>query len=94
MFENLELQLKNWNRRTSDRQKLQQLYTVLLVVVVIITGVVTLFSGNPSKPLQIIAAVLAVTFATNMVAWGLLNTLVVDKIKTASQRSRQTTDRS
>ena len=93
MFENFELQLKNWNRRTSDRQKLQQVYAVLLVIVVFLAGLVTLFSGDPSNSLQAIAAVLAITFVTNLVAWGLLNSLILDKIKSASPRPRQTTDR-
>lgn len=94
MFESLRNAAIQWNQRTTDRQKLQHLYIVLVVVIVFAAGLISLISGSRFDLLMTIALVLITTFAVNFVAWSLLKTAVLDKLpRTTARPARRTSKR-
>lgn len=80
MFENVRTAVTQWNQRTSDRQKLQHSYVVLLLAVIFLAGIVSLFSGERSRQLMYVAFALITTLAVNFLVWALLKTTVLDKL--------------
>jgi hypothetical protein len=92
MFEHATNFLHDWYRNTSDRQKLQHFYVLLLCLSVIVAGIAALFKNNPSSLLVTFAAVIAVSFLTNLLAWSVLSTLILEKLRN-QQRTNRTTQR-
>jgi len=80
MFENVRTAVTQWNQRTSDRQKLQHSYVVLLLAVIFLAGIVSLFSGERSRQLMYIAFALITTLVVNFLVWSLLKTTILDKL--------------
>lgn len=87
MFETVRTALIDWSRRTSDRQKLQHTYIVLLMVIVFLAGLVALFNGTRSRQLMYVAIALLTTLATNFVVWSLLKTSLLEKLSTRPANS-------
>lgn len=88
MFNTVQKALTQWNAATSDRVKLQHVYTLLLVAVVFLSGLVALFNGERSRQLMYAALVLIIALATNFVVWSLLKTNVLDKLPRDRTRKR------
>ena len=86
MFESLENALISWNRRTSDRQKLQHTYMALLVVVVVLAGIFSLFSSTRSTLLLYIAIVLLTGLLANFLIWSLLKSSLLDRLPRQPRR--------
>ena len=86
MFESLENALISWNRRTSDRQKLQHTYVALLVVVVVLAGIFSLFSSTRSTLLLYIAIVLLTGLLANFLIWSLLKSSLLDRLPRQPRR--------
>lgn len=80
MFETLRTAAAQWNQRTSDRQKLQQSYVVLLLIDILLAGLVSLFNATRSRQLMYVAFALITTLIVNYIVWGLLKTTVLDKL--------------
>lgn len=94
MFESMKTVLAQWNQQTNDRQKLQQLYVVLVIIIVFVAGLISLFSGTVFDLLLTISLVLITTFAVNFVAWSLLKTTLLDKLpRTTPRATRRTAKR-
>jgi hypothetical protein len=90
MFESMKNTVIQWNQRTTDRQKLQHSYVLLLVVVVFIAGVTSLFNADYSRTLMYIALAFITTLITNFVVWGLLKSSVLDKLPRQVRQTRTT----
>lgn len=89
MFETIKAGLTTWAQKTTDRQKLQHLYAVLLGVVIFIAGLVALFNGTRSRQLMYIALAILTTFVVNYLAWSLLQTTLLQKLPKSTTRSRR-----
>ncbi|MGB4762114.1 MAG: hypothetical protein WBP12_02005 [Candidatus Saccharimonas sp.] len=74
--------LKDWNRSSNERAKLQHAYIGLVVTVVVLAGLVTLL--NPSLGHMIIsfAGFLFLAFIANSIIWALLKSFVIDHLST------------
>lgn len=93
MFETLRTTVTEWNQRTDDRQKLQQAYLLLLVVVIFVAGIVSLFNDTRSRQLMYVALALITAFVTNFIVWNLLKASVFDKLPRQARRPSRTTTR-
>ena len=80
MTESIKTAVIAWNQRTTDREKLQHVYLVLLAVIVFVAGVASLINANGSRQLMYAAVVVLLTLATNFVVWSLLKTNLLDKL--------------
>lgn len=89
MFETIKSGLTSWANTTTERQKLQHLYVVLLIGDVFIAGVVSLFGVGDATSFIYIALALMVTVSVNLVSWSLLKTLLLDKLPVASRAKRR-----
>lgn len=87
MFSALYNALLEWNRQTSDRQKLQHVYLVITVVSVLVAGIVSLINYDTGQNLLIITAAAGVIFLVNAVLWALLDSTVFTRL--AGRRKRQ-----
>jgi hypothetical protein len=85
MFEHLLSTLIQWNRRTSDRQKLQHTYLVLIVVILFLAGVVSLFSDNRAPVLFYIAILLISGLLANFLVWSLFTSIIVKHLPRQTQ---------
>lgn len=90
MIETIRQALITWNGNSSDKQKLQHTYLVLLFIVIFVAGIVALFSGDRSRELMYVALIIATTLVTNFVVWGLLKSTLLDKLPTRTRTKRQT----
>jgi predicted lysophospholipase L1 biosynthesis ABC-type transport system permease subunit len=88
MFENTTLVIQDWYRHTSDRQKLQHFYVALLCVAVIVAGVSALFNNNPSAWLVTFAKVIAISFIVNLLAWSVLSSIILEKLRRQQRPAR------
>ena len=94
MFENLSTLLRDWSGRTTERQKLQDFYLVVLVVVIFIAGLFAILNNDQTRLFVLLAGALVITFVTNFIAWAILHTFVLDKLsstttaKSAARRQR------
>lgn len=93
MLESLKSAALEWNARTSDRQKLQHVYVILLVVDVFLAGLVSLFNRSGSHELLVVAYALLIAVAVNFLAWALLKTAILDKLPRQTTSRGRTTSR-
>lgn len=89
MLETIRTGVSQWNQRTSERQKLQQSYVILLFVVIFIAGLVSLFNATRSRQLMYAALALLITLTVNFVAWGLLQTFILAKLPRQTRTPRR-----
>lgn len=80
MFETVKTALITWNQRSTDMQKLQHSYIVLLMLTVFGAGLVSLFSGDRSRELMYVGLALITTVVINFVVWSLLKTTLLEKL--------------
>lgn len=88
MYDVLLDSLKQWNATKTDRQKLQAAYVVLIIALIFIAGVVSLLNADFTGRVVTVVLVLLTAFLTNLVAWSLLSTLVLDKLSRRSAGAR------
>lgn len=80
MLQDVRESLGRWNTSTTERQKLQHTYLVLVVTTIVIAGIVSLISAKQGHQLARIALLAIGTFITNAIVWNLLNSAVLSKI--------------
>lgn len=90
MYESLKTTLNTWNSTTTDRNKLQHTYVMLAIVLLVAAGVMGLLNQDLGK--QILAAAIAAAgvFLINAVAWALLQSFVLLRLKPTSNRVKTT----
>jgi hypothetical protein len=80
MLANIQAFLREWNTNTSERQKLQHAYLLLIVAVTFVAGIVSVVNGAASHNLMRLVLVIVGAFVVNGVAWHLLNSFVLFKL--------------
>ena len=69
-----------WNKQSTDMQKIQHSYVLLVVLLVLVAGIVAIVANTVPSMIGAIAFVIATTFVVNFVTWSLLKTTVVDRL--------------
>lgn len=88
MFERNLSQLSEWNTRTSDRQKLQTIYLLLIALSFMAAAVTALFSYSAGHTLLHITVWAIAVYVANAVVWALLQTFVIAKLPVTKTRKR------
>ncbi len=87
MIESISTSLKQWNKQNSERAKLQHVYAVSALILLVAAGLVGLLSDVASQQLLAVVFGLAVLFFANAVVWALLDSFVLQRI--AKSRSNK-----
>lgn len=80
MLHDIKESLGRWNSSTTERQKLQHTYLVIIVAAIIIAGMVSLVSARQGHQLARIALIAIGAFVANAIVWNLLNSAVLAKL--------------
>lgn len=72
--------LRDWNKTTGERAKLQHCYAVLVVITTIVAGLVTLLNAELGHTIILCAGFLLLAFIGNAVIWALLKSFVLDRL--------------
>lgn len=87
MFNTLYNALLEWNRNSDDRQKLQHVYLVLIVLSVVVAGIVSLIDNETGQDMLLITVATGAIFLVNAVVWSLLESTLVARL--SGRRKRQ-----
>lgn len=79
-FESLRNQLIDWNQSTTDRQKLQLIYLLAIVVSFFAAAIASLANHGLGMTILKVTVVSIVVFSVNAVIWAMLHTFVLDKL--------------
>lgn len=93
-MENMKNTLINWNQRTNERQKLQQIYIGIIVVTIIVAGITALINPDAGHNLVLVAIAAIVIFVANAVVWNLLKAAVISNLPTRPRNASASTSRS
>ena len=74
--------LREWNKSSNERAKLQHAYLAIIIVLVVLAGLITLLNPLLGNTIVSFAGFLALAFLTNAVLWALLKSFVIDRITT------------
>ncbi|MFZ1361197.1 MAG: hypothetical protein WAS27_04205 [Candidatus Saccharimonadales bacterium] len=80
MYESIKLSLQSWNATTTEREKLQHLYVVASVLLLVVAGVIGLLNQNLGQQILAVAIVSAMLFLVNAVAWALLQSFILFRL--------------
>lgn len=89
MFEHLQGLAKNWATTTSERQKLQHAYLVLIIAVTFVAGAVALFDAAKAHTVMRIVLVMVIAFGANAIVWHLMNSALLSKLDTSVARRKK-----
>lgn len=81
MYESLKTTLSSWNESTSDRNKLQHFYIALAVLLLVAAGVIGLLNQNLGQQILALAIAAAAVFLVNSIAWALLQSFVLFRLR-------------
>lgn len=77
----IENTLIEWNKSTTSREKLQHAYLSAAIVLLFAAGIVGLINYELGQKLLFIAILAVSMFVVNAVAWALLQSFVLLRIK-------------
>ena len=89
MFEHFVAMVKNWAVNTTERQKLQHTYLILMVIMTLIAGVVSFLNAQKGHQVMYVVIVMGIAFLANALVWNVLNSAVLSKIVPASPLRRR-----
>lgn len=76
-MQSLQDTLQAWNKRTSERVKLQHTYLCITVIMTILSGLVALLNADLGHKLIIIPGIAIGAFLANALVWALTKTYVI-----------------
>jgi NADH:ubiquinone oxidoreductase subunit 6 (subunit J) len=80
MIESTKEALALWQTKNSDRVKMQHVYIVLAVALLITAGVVGLINRELGQNILTVAIVSAVLFLINAVVWSLVQSALLSRL--------------
>jgi len=86
MFEVLLDSLNKWNVSKTERQKLQHVYIVLALAIVVLAGFISLFNANLGHEFVLAAVASIAVFVINAIIWNLLQSSFIVKLSTKPKR--------
>ena len=86
MYESANEFIRKWNATKTERQKLQDVFLVLGVVIIILSGLVTFINNTLGYNMVMIGFVLLGVFVINGVSWHLLSSIFLSKFSNRSKK--------
>lgn len=97
MYETIRQSLAEWAHDTSERQKLQHVYIIAVIVLLVVAGLAGLVNYQMSQQILGLAFIAGIVFLVNLVVWALLQSLILlplDKTaRAAKPRTRKPSQR-
>lgn len=90
MYKLIIKSLIEWNETSSDRVKLQNAYVVSAIVLIVLAGLVGLVNYGLGQQMTTIALIALGVFIVNLIAWTLLQGLVLMRLSAASSKKSAT----
>ena len=78
--------LRKWNATKTERQKLQDTYLLLGIVIIIISGLITFLNVKLGYSLVMIGLALLAAYSLNGIGWHLLSSIILSKINSKSKK--------
>ncbi len=79
MFESVKESIRVWNMSNSDRVKLQHIYIVTAISLLVIAGVLGLVNRELGQNILVAAIVSAALFLVNAVTWSLVQSAILSR---------------
>lgn len=86
MYESITEFVRKWNATKTERQKLQDVYFVLGVSIVIISGLITFINIRAGYALVTVGLLFLAAFAGNGIAWHLLSSIILSKLGSRAKK--------
>lgn len=80
MFESIKESLVKWNANSDERVKLQHVYIVLALGLLLVAGIIGLMNRELGQNILVVAIVSAGMFLVNAVTWALLQSALLARI--------------
>ena len=80
MYESVIEYLRKWNTTKTERQKLQGVYLLLGVTIIILSGLLTFINAEAGHKLVSIGLIFLAAFTINGIGWHLLSSAFLSKI--------------
>lgn len=77
MNKTIKTALIEWNKTTTERQKLQHTYSAIALLAFIIAGAISLMNHALGQDVLIVAIIALIIIAINIVSWALLQSFVL-----------------
>lgn len=74
--------LREWNKTTNERVKLQHVYACAAIALLVIAGLFGLVNSSISDLLLQLTFAAAALFVINAIAWALLDSFILQRLKT------------
>lgn len=87
MYNSLFNAVLEWNKSTNERQKLQHVYIVLIMLSVIVAGIVALIDAPTGQNILLVTAVAGAIFLANAIIWSLVESVFVARL--SGRRKKQ-----
>ncbi|MCA9325835.1 hypothetical protein KDA23_07320 [Candidatus Saccharibacteria bacterium] len=88
MFEDFKATLTKWETTGTEREQLQMVYLVVIVVSVLVAGLLSLVNYDAGQNLLKVSGLAIVVFATNAVVWALLDSFLLSKVRRPRTRRK------
>lgn len=86
MYNAILQSLKEWNKTSDRHTKLQHVYAISAIIVLVVAGLIGLFNYELGQFLLSVSFGLAVIFFVNVIAWALVNAFLVDRLSKRSSK--------
>lgn len=88
LFTALKASLSTWNKATNERVKLQYVYAVTGIALLVVSGLVSLINDQLGFQLLSVTFTIAAVFFINVVVWALFDSIILSKLPKNPSRKR------
>ncbi len=87
MIEQIHELLDQWNTTKTDRQKMQTVFLIAGILVILAAGLITFLNASLGYSMLTFGLALLAVFLINAVAWHLLSSMLLSQLKSRNRRS-------
>lgn len=73
--------IRDWNKSSSERVKLQHVYILIIIVITVISGLLGLIDVELGRQFIKLAGIAAIAFLANAIVWALSQTYVFTRLE-------------
>ena len=81
--------IQNWNKQYNDFSKLQHVYGILAISILVIAGLISLVNNSLGQSILFISVMLSFAFVANGMLWALLNTFVLRRFLQTKPKNKK-----
>ena len=81
--------IQNWNKQYNDFSKLQHVYGILAISILVIAGLISLVNNSIGQSILFVSVMLSFAFVANGILWALLNTFVLRRFLQTKPKNKK-----